>query len=76
MNHDITTNARVLHATLDKLRLLKELLRFKTLFETAEYAVAKEFNSEHVMQLLAQKKQADAANTRFDKLVGDALAAK
>jgi hypothetical protein len=39
MTHDLTTNARVLHDSLDKLRTLKDALGFKTMYQTVEYVV-------------------------------------
>jgi hypothetical protein len=53
MTHDMTTNARVLHDSLDKLRLLKEALGYKTMYQTVEYVVNQVYENPAYAGLLA-----------------------
>lgn len=53
MTHDLTTNARVLHASLDKLRILKLALGYKTMYQLVEYVVDQAYQNPAHAGLLA-----------------------
>jgi CO dehydrogenase/acetyl-CoA synthase gamma subunit (corrinoid Fe-S protein) len=68
-----TTNARILHATLDKLRELKTLLGFKTISEAAEFIINKEYTSVLVTQIRENQKQIRANEKQQRELLKKAL---
>lgn len=51
-----TTNARILHSTLDKLKILKQAYGFKSLFEAAEYAVQQTLTNQATQALLEKSR--------------------
>ena len=55
MNNE-TTNARILHSTLDKIKILKKTYGFKTLFEAAEYAVQQTMTNQATQALLEKSR--------------------
>lgn len=68
MTHHETTNARILHQTLDKLRVLKEAYGFKTLFETAEYVVQKTMSDPATTALLEKSRLITELNQHKEEL--------
>ena len=68
MIHNETTNTRVLHQTLVKLRLLKEAYGFKTLFETTEYVVQKVMSDQTTMMLLEKSRLIEELNSYKEEL--------
>jgi hypothetical protein len=68
MTHDLTTNARILPASLHKLRQLKQALGFKTMYHTVEYVVNRATQEPAHMALLLRLEEQNRLDAERSEL--------